>query len=172
MELVKCYSRGNRFVNEAQNLLGYTALYLIECRPSFQNYVLPPSSGRTSETAVDNQFRTRQYIPENSELHTRCRENLKSHRFINVSYSRAPPPPPKKICISQSSDVQCQVKPTSSVQITFQGHLLSKYIAINKIKYNKTGGLVETKSCVCPFDVHSGTSTCENVLVLFNDVWR
>jgi hypothetical protein len=35
----------------------------------------------TSETSVDNYF-TRQYIPENkSELHTRHRENLKSHIF-------------------------------------------------------------------------------------------
>jgi hypothetical protein len=51
---------------------------------------MPPSSGmthhsslmmeaaRTSETSVNNYF-TRQYIPEdNSELHTRRRENLKS----------------------------------------------------------------------------------------------
>jgi hypothetical protein len=36
-------------------------------------------AARTSETSVDNHF-TRQYIPEdNSELHTRRRENLKSH---------------------------------------------------------------------------------------------
>jgi hypothetical protein len=35
-------------------------------------------AARTSETSVDNYF-TRQYIPEdNSELHTRRRENLKS----------------------------------------------------------------------------------------------
>jgi hypothetical protein len=34
---------------------------------------------RTSETLVENYF-TRQYIPEDiSELHTRRRENLKSH---------------------------------------------------------------------------------------------
>jgi hypothetical protein len=34
---------------------------------------------RTFETSVDNHF-TRQYIPEdNSEHHTRRRENLKSH---------------------------------------------------------------------------------------------
>jgi hypothetical protein len=33
----------------------------------------------TSETSVDIQLRTRQYIPEDSELHTRRRENLKSH---------------------------------------------------------------------------------------------
>jgi hypothetical protein len=39
---------------------------------------------RTSETSVDNHF-TRQYIPEdNSEHHTRRRENLKSHE-INAS---------------------------------------------------------------------------------------
>jgi hypothetical protein len=36
-------------------------------------------AARTSETSVDNYF-TRQYIPEDkSELHTRHRENLKSH---------------------------------------------------------------------------------------------
>jgi hypothetical protein len=36
-------------------------------------------AARTSETSVDNYF-TRQYIPEdNSELHTRRHENLKSH---------------------------------------------------------------------------------------------
>jgi hypothetical protein len=39
---------------------------------------------RTSETSVDNHF-TRQYIPEdNSEHHTRRRENLKSH--IEISF--------------------------------------------------------------------------------------
>jgi len=36
-------------------------------------------AARNSETSFDNYF-TRQYIPENnSELHTRRRENLKSH---------------------------------------------------------------------------------------------
>jgi hypothetical protein len=41
---------------------------------------------RTSETSVDNHF-TRQYIPEdNSEHHTRRRENLKCHKVqLNVS---------------------------------------------------------------------------------------
>jgi hypothetical protein len=39
---------------------------------------------RTSETSVDNHF-TRQYIPEdNSEHHTRRRENLKSQIFGSV----------------------------------------------------------------------------------------
>jgi hypothetical protein len=40
-------------------------------------------AARTSETSVDNYF-TRQYIPEdNSELHTRRRENLKPHLATN-----------------------------------------------------------------------------------------
>jgi hypothetical protein len=38
-------------------------------------------AARTSETLVDIVLRTRQYIPEDSELHTRFRENLKSHIF-------------------------------------------------------------------------------------------
>jgi hypothetical protein len=33
----------------------------------------------TSETSVNIQLRIRQYISEDSELHTRRRENLKSH---------------------------------------------------------------------------------------------
>jgi len=42
-------------------------------------HALMMEAARTSETSVDNYF-TRQYIPEdNSELHTRRRENLKSH---------------------------------------------------------------------------------------------
>jgi hypothetical protein len=35
-------------------------------------------AARISETSVDIQLRTWQYIPENSELHIRRRENLKS----------------------------------------------------------------------------------------------
>jgi hypothetical protein len=42
-------------------------------------------AARNSETSVDIQLRTRQYIPEDSELHTRRRENLKSHIQHNVS---------------------------------------------------------------------------------------
>jgi hypothetical protein len=39
---------------------------------------------RSSETSVDNHF-TRQYIPEdNSEHHTRRRENLKSHKAYDL----------------------------------------------------------------------------------------
>jgi hypothetical protein len=34
----------------------------------------------TSETSVNIKLRTRQYIPEDSELHTRYSENLKSHK--------------------------------------------------------------------------------------------
>jgi hypothetical protein len=58
-------SSGNNYELEAQNLLGCTAALMME-------------AARTSETSVDIQLRTRQYIPEDSELHTRRRENLKS----------------------------------------------------------------------------------------------
>jgi hypothetical protein len=34
---------------------------------------------RTSETSANTYLTTRQYIPEDSKLHTRRRENLKSH---------------------------------------------------------------------------------------------
>jgi hypothetical protein len=41
-------------------------------------------AARISETSVDNYF-TRQYIPEDkSELHTRRRENLKSHNASSL----------------------------------------------------------------------------------------
>jgi hypothetical protein len=36
-------------------------------------------AARISETSADIDLRTRQYIPENSELYTRRSENLKSH---------------------------------------------------------------------------------------------
>jgi hypothetical protein len=42
-------------------------------------------AARTSKTSADIQLRTRQYIPEDSRLHTRRRENLKSH-IINISH--------------------------------------------------------------------------------------
>jgi hypothetical protein len=35
----------------------------------------------TSETSLDIQLRTLQYIPEDSEPHNRRRENLKSHNL-------------------------------------------------------------------------------------------
>jgi hypothetical protein len=38
---------------------------------------------RTSETSVNIYLTTRQYIPEDCELHTRRRENLKSHNLQN-----------------------------------------------------------------------------------------
>jgi hypothetical protein len=36
-------------------------------------------AARTSEMSVDVEFRTRQHIPEDSEIHARRRENQKSH---------------------------------------------------------------------------------------------
>jgi hypothetical protein len=40
-----------------------------------------------SETSVDIKLRTRQYIPEDSELHTRRRENFKSHKVNRVQFN-------------------------------------------------------------------------------------
>jgi hypothetical protein len=41
---------------------------------------------RTSETSTNIYLTTQQYIPEDSELHTRRREHLKTHKAIaNVS---------------------------------------------------------------------------------------
>jgi hypothetical protein len=51
---------------EAQNLLGCTAMFLIECR------LMMMEAACTSETSVDIQLRTRQYIPEDSELDISC----------------------------------------------------------------------------------------------------
>jgi hypothetical protein len=42
-------------------------------------------AARTFETSVIIYLNTRQYIPEDSELHTRRRENLKSHVSRQVS---------------------------------------------------------------------------------------
>jgi hypothetical protein len=39
---------------------------------------------RTSETSVNTNFTTRRYITEDSKLHTRRRENLKSHILLHV----------------------------------------------------------------------------------------
>jgi hypothetical protein len=41
-------------------------------------------AARTSETSVDIQLRTWQYIPEDSEFHARRRENLKCYKFEKI----------------------------------------------------------------------------------------
>jgi hypothetical protein len=40
---------------------------------------------RTSETSVNFNVTTLRYVPEDSKLHTRCRENLKSQTYKTVS---------------------------------------------------------------------------------------
>jgi hypothetical protein len=42
---------------------------------------------RTSETSVNFNVTARRYIPEDSELHIRRRENLKSHKFLTYFLS-------------------------------------------------------------------------------------
>jgi hypothetical protein len=78
----------NKERDEAHNLLGRTAVFLIECRPTFQRFVL--EAARTSETSVDIQLRARQYIPEDSELHIHRRKNLKSHKKMMLPSTSVP----------------------------------------------------------------------------------
>jgi hypothetical protein len=56
-----------------------------EARASSIIIALTIQAARTSETSVYIQLRTRQYIPEDSELHTRHRENLKSHKLNKLA---------------------------------------------------------------------------------------
>jgi hypothetical protein len=60
---------------EAQNLLGCTAMFSAMMEAAC-----------TSETSVEIQLRTRQSIREDSELHTRRRENLKSQINVCLHY--------------------------------------------------------------------------------------
>jgi hypothetical protein len=82
---------GSTYLWNVGRQLFYTAVYP---RRQFWTTYSPPweleislialmvEAVRTSETSADNYF-TRQYIPEdNSELHTRRRENLKSHMVL------------------------------------------------------------------------------------------
>jgi hypothetical protein len=46
----------NHRYTDAQNLLGYTAVFLIGCWPTFQRCVLPPSSGRWGSLARNDRW--------------------------------------------------------------------------------------------------------------------
>jgi hypothetical protein len=72
IEIACCKAEDSREISgshggeyEVKSLLGCTAVFSNRCRPTFQRYVLPPSSGQSS---VDIDLRTRQYIPEDSVL--------------------------------------------------------------------------------------------------------
>jgi hypothetical protein len=61
-------------------------VFLIECRPTAVRTAsiitaLMMDAAHTSEMLVNIQLRTRQYIPEDSELHTRRHEKFKSHNM-------------------------------------------------------------------------------------------
>jgi hypothetical protein len=60
--------------------------YVSEVRTAsiFTAIVMMMEAVRISETSVHFNVTTRRYIPEDSKLHTRCRENLKSHINFNV----------------------------------------------------------------------------------------
>jgi hypothetical protein len=55
-----------------------TASIIREMNDEFINLMLEAVS--TSETSVNVNVTTRRYIPEDSKLHTRRREDLKSHK--------------------------------------------------------------------------------------------
>jgi hypothetical protein len=44
-------------------------------------------AAQTSETSDEMKLRTQQYIPEDSEVHTCCHENLKSHITLYSSHT-------------------------------------------------------------------------------------
>jgi hypothetical protein len=56
-----------------------------EVRATSINIALMMEAACTSEMSVDIDLTTRQYILEDSELHTHRRENLKSHMLTEVS---------------------------------------------------------------------------------------
>jgi hypothetical protein len=66
---------------EVQSILGRTAVFSNRCRLTVSDVraSLMMEVARTSETSVDIDLRKRQYVPENSGLRTRLRENLISH---------------------------------------------------------------------------------------------
>jgi hypothetical protein len=72
---------------EAQNLLGCTAVFLIECRP-MRLTALMMEAARTFETSVNIQLRTLQYIPEVSDLH---RNELFIHPYLLNFHGCNPP---------------------------------------------------------------------------------
>jgi hypothetical protein len=73
-------------------------------------------AARTSETSVDIQLRTRQYIPEDSELHTRRCQSLKSHRVMRVST----PSPSLLVLGGLASDSEKGEALTDSLEAQFQ----------------------------------------------------
>jgi hypothetical protein len=69
--------------HEDGSLLGYIAVFCPWSRPTFRGVYCLMEALRISETSVYSNQTTLHYIPESSQLHTRFRENLKSH----ISYS-------------------------------------------------------------------------------------
>jgi hypothetical protein len=64
-------------------------------------------AARTSETSVNIQLRTRQYIPEDSELHTRRHENLKS--LLKQIYWQAELAEDTVVCVDLELSDNCPI---------------------------------------------------------------
>jgi hypothetical protein len=141
-------------VFEAQNLLEFTAMFLIEYRPTSQRYdlssLIPYWSAQStgprynhrsfrarlthrpddgSSTFLWNvgqhpKLRTRKYVPEDSELHTRRHENFKCAVFIYILLSNILPLYPlkrnrKKICSGWHWKMQ-QMKQSTEIDMRFR----------------------------------------------------
>jgi hypothetical protein len=66
---------------EDQNLLGCTAVFLIECLPTFQRYVLPPSSGRLVDGDSTYPWTVGRHSIKNMAVHPRRFWASDSQRF-------------------------------------------------------------------------------------------
>jgi CRISPR/Cas system endoribonuclease Cas6 (RAMP superfamily) len=76
-------------------------------------------AARTSETSVDIQLRILQYIPEDSEFHTRLRENLKSHYLLHCMFIQ------KKCRKDAWNDVKESNASKHFIQIKLRTHILT-----------------------------------------------
>jgi hypothetical protein len=70
----------NKFTDEDGCLLGCCAMYSGTSLPTFKRCLLPPLSGRCPKFLPD--YTAQQ--PRRQPLHTRRRENLKSHKFTDL----------------------------------------------------------------------------------------
>jgi hypothetical protein len=97
MQVYKAVSRNIfnfHFKYEDDSLVEYNAVQSRRSRPTFQRFVLPPSSGRytlmmeavsTSETSISFNEVTRRYIPQGCHLHSSRSENLNYNLFEGIS---------------------------------------------------------------------------------------
>jgi hypothetical protein len=97
---------------------------------------------RTSETSVNNYLTTRQYIPEDSKLHSRRRENLKSQNNVDAFIATPEAMNKLSVCVIPASSfvhpVDCR-KLKYEIRVTFTGILLiPKFVKIGHVLIAET----------------------------------